>query len=161
MKFTPLRTLFAALLLAVSFSGSVFADDKNAKCPLMTDDDADPEYTVEYEGKQVILCCDKCAKHWKGNEKYVIKASLDLLPQFKDMAAKLGLDKVELLPQRFCPIKTHNLVTPDSPSVEYKGKKVYLWDKKAVEKWNKDPDGCAQKAIEAGLLPQLADAGKK
>ena len=130
---------------------------QNAKCPIMTDMDGDTEITVEYEGKKVLFCCDKCGRLWQKNPKYIIKAAgPEILPQFKDMQENLGLDKVELLPQRFCPVRQTWIVTPDSPTVDYKGVKVYLFDDKAVARWKTDPDSYAKKAIEAGLLPQLA-----
>jgi YHS domain-containing protein len=146
---TFLFSSVASLLLA-SMS---LADDANKKCPIMTEDDVEAEHTVEFEGKKVGLCCDKCTDIWKGHEKYIIKLCADLLPQYKGMEAQLGLDKIELLPQKFCPIKQHQIVTPDSPSVEYKGKKVYFATKKAMEKWTADPDGSAAKAKD--ILPQL------
>lgn len=131
------------------------AGEKNEKCPLMTGDDIDEEQLVEYEGIKVFFCCQECRKLFNGNPKYVIKASLDLLPQFAAIKDRLKLDEVKLMPQHFCPIQSRNLVTPDSPTVEYKGVKIYLWDEDAVKTWNADPDGCAKRAKEAGLLPQL------
>jgi YHS domain-containing protein len=150
MNYLP-RILTACLLLCLPPLS--LAEDLNSKCPIMTDDEADGEYTVEYEGKKVRLCCDKCTEVWKGHEKYIIKLCADLLPQFKGMEAKLGLDKVTLLPQKYCPIQKDQIVTPDSPSVEYQGKKVYLANKKALEKWKADPEAAAKSA--ADLLPQL------
>lgn len=131
------------------------AGEKNEKCPLMTDDDIDEEQLVEYEGVKVYFCCQECRKAFNANPKYVVKASLDRLPQFAGMKDQLKLDDVKLLPQKFCPIQTKYLVTPSSPTVEYKGVKVYLWDEEGVKAWNADPDGCARRAIEGGLLPQL------
>jgi hypothetical protein len=40
--------------------------------------------------------------------------------------------------------------------VDYKGAKVYFFDQKAMEKWSADAEGNAKRAVEAGLLPQLA-----
>jgi YHS domain-containing protein len=148
--------LVIVLLLFLS-PAVLLGGDKNEKCPLMTSEDVDSEQTVEYEGVKVLFCCQNCRKVFNANPKYVIKASLDLLPQFAALKAKLQLDKVELLPQRYCPVEKKYLVTPESPTVDYKGAKVYLWDKDAVEEWKKDPDGCAKRAIEAGLLPQLGE----
>ena len=78
-----------------------------------------------------------------------------LLPQFTGMEEKLGLDKVELLEQRMCPIYNERVVTPDSPTVEVDGKKVYLYNKSALRKWNKSPEKYLAKALEGGFLPQL------
>lgn len=153
--------LLTALLLLLSSPAALQADDKNTKCPLMTGADVDSEQVVEYEGVKVLFCCQRCRKVFNANPKYVIKASLELVPQFEPLKKKLDLDKVELLAQRYCPIEKNYLVTPESPSVEYKGVKVYLWDEDSVKEWKKDPDGCAKRAIEAGLLPQLAPKKKK
>lgn len=151
----PFWRMILRILLLFLFPSLLMAGEKNEKCPLMTADDIDEEQLVEYEGVKVFFCCQHCRKVFNANPKYVIKASIDLLPQFEALKENLQLDKVELLPQRFCPIQTKHLVTPDSPAVEYKGVRVYLWDEDAVTAWNKDPDGNARRAVEAGLLPQL------
>ena len=155
MANSPLRLIWLVALLFAALLQSNRADEKNAKCPIMTESDADPEFTVEFEGKKVLLCCDKCTERWHGNEKYIIKLLGDALPQFKGMESALGLEKVTLLPQKYCPIKTDNIVLPSSPTTEYKGVKIYFWDQKALEQWKTDPDKYAKRAIAAGLLPQL------
>jgi hypothetical protein len=150
---------FACVIALSSFSIPAFsADPANKLCPIMTDDEVDAEYIVQSGGVPVGLCCGKCDKLWKKNEKYYIKAGLELglLPQFKGRETELGLDKVELLPQRFCPINEKNIVTPDSPSIGYKGVKVYFYNEAALKKWEAAPDATAEKAVKAGLLPQLA-----
>ena len=154
MKQLSLLLTAVVSLLATPSIGP--GQDRNAKCPVMTEDDADPEYTLEYEGKKVLLCCEKCTKIWRDNEKYIIKLVPDLLPQFKGMESQLGLDKVDLLKQKYCPIRKDQIVVPSSPTADYKGQKIYFADKKALEKWNADPSGSAEKAMAAGLLPQLA-----
>ncbi len=141
---------FLLLLTAILAAG-----EKNEKCPLMTADDIDEEQLIEYEGIKVFFCCQECRKHFNAQPKYVIKASLDLLPQFTAMKDRLKLDDIKLLTQRYCPVQSKYLVTPDSPTVEYKGVKIYLWDEDAVKTWNADPHGCAKRAKDAGLLPQL------
>ena len=145
------------LFLILGFPVATFAAPKNEKCPLMTAEDVDSEQLVEYEGITVLLCCQECRKLFNANPKYVIKASIELLPQFEAMKDKLELDKVKLLDQRYCPINRTHLITPASPAVDYKGVKIYLWDKDAVAEWKKDPDGCAKRGREAGLLPQLKE----
>ena len=155
MKQLKLLLLAGICGLAIGTPVTAFSQE-NTKCPIMTDDDVDTEETVEFEGIKVGLCCGKCGKLWTKNAKYYIKAAPEILTQFKGMDAKLGLDKVTLLPQKFCPMKTKSLVCPDSPSVDYKGTKVYFFDQKAMEKWNLDAEGNAKRAIAAGLLPQLA-----
>ena len=152
-KLLILTCIFSASLSLFAHHGMA---QENKKCPIMTETDVDSEETVEFEGVKVGLCCGKCGKLWDKNAKYYIKAAPELLPQFKGMDEKLGLDKITLLPQKFCPMKTKTLVCPDSPSTEYKGVKIYFFDQKALEKWNADPAANAKRASEAGLLPQLA-----
>jgi len=62
---------------------------------------------------------------------------------------------VKLLEQRFCPISTERLIGPASPSVDYKGVKVYLSKPGNVTTWTENPDKFAKEAFEKGLLPQL------
>jgi YHS domain-containing protein len=147
--------LLRTILIALLFPGWLVAGEKNEKCPLMTGDDIDEEQLVEYEGIKVYFCCQHCRKLFNAGPKYIIKASLELLPQFEEIKDRLKLDEVQLLPQRFCPIQQKYIVTPASPSVSYRGHTIYLWDDEALKTWNADPDGCAKRAVEAGLLPQL------
>lgn len=155
MKATKLTFLAGVVAAVFSVSSGAHAQE-NKKCPIMTEDDIDTEETVDFEGVKVGLCCAKCSKMWAKNAKYYIKAAPESLPQFKGMESKLGLEKITLLPQKFCPIKNKSLVSPDSPTVEYKGTKVYFFDQRSADKWKADPEGCAKKAMDAGLLPQLA-----
>jgi hypothetical protein len=151
-----LLTFVAALVMTPLM---VLADaPKNTKCPMMTDDDADEAEVVEMAGQKILLCCGKCTKAWDKNPKYFAKVGLELglLPQLKGKEAELGLDKVTLLPQRYCAVNNKTVVSPECPTVEYKGQKVYVFNQKAVEKWNANPDEAAKKAIAAGVLPQLA-----
>lgn len=155
MKISPRYLVVAICAAAFSLLPSTAAAQENKLCPIMTEDEIDSEETVEFEGVKVGLCCAKCAKLFTKNAKYYIKAVPELLPQFKGMDAKLGLDQIALLPQKFCPVKTKSVVCPDSPTVDYKGVKVYFFDQRGADKWNADPDGHAKRAVEAGLLPQL------
>lgn len=142
------------LLTAVLVMPAVLrADERNEKCPLMVSEDVDEEQLIEYEGVKVYFCCQQCRKVWNRNQKYIIKASLELLPQFEGMEEKLGLGKVDLLAQRYCPVHPGHLVTPDSPSVEHEGVTVYFWDEEAKATWARDPAGWAKRAAER--LPQL------
>ncbi|TLD71017.1 hypothetical protein FEM03_08865 [Phragmitibacter flavus] len=155
-KLTPLL-LLGATVIAFSSATPLLAAPGNELCPIMTEDPIDGEYTTKVGDVEVGLCCSACEKKWKANEKYYMKAGLEagILPQFKGREAEFGLDKVELLPQRFCPITKKNIVTPDSPSTEYKGEKVYFYSNSGLRKWTADPDKVAKEATDAGLLPQL------
>ena len=151
-----------ALVAGLTFTTSVaFAKDENEICPIMIEDEIDDEESSEYEGKTVYFCCTTCKKIFDKNPKYIIKIAADSLPQFKGMEDKLKLSEVKLLDQKFCPMYPDSIVTPDSPSVEYKGKKIYFFKKRAVDKWEKDPDGNFKKATEAGLLPQFDENKSK
>lgn len=152
----PKCILLAGIFCACwGFSLAQGVAQANAKCPIMTDGDVDPEETVEFAGLKVGVCCGKCGKLWAKNAAYYLKAAPELLPQFKGMEGSLGLDKIVLLPQTFCPMKTKNLICPDSPSCDYRGVKVYFFDQKALEKWKLDEAGNARRALAAGILPQL------
>jgi len=50
----------------------------NEWCPVMTDEKADPAFTITYQGKEIRFCCDRCIAKFRANpNKY-----LDRLPQF-------------------------------------------------------------------------------
>ena len=156
MKTPKILLPILAAGLTSFFSPAAVKAETNENCPIMTDTDADPDSAVEFGGEKVGLCCSKCGKLWAKNAAYYIKAAPELLPQFKGKEKELGLEKITLLPQKFCPIKTTSLICPDSPHTEYKGIKVYFFDQKALEKWKLNPDTNAKRAIAAGLLPQCA-----
>ncbi|MCW1915070.1 hypothetical protein OJ996_15900 [Luteolibacter sp. GHJ8] len=156
----PLRAaLFGASLLTAGFAFAADAPANN-KCPMMTEDEVEEDNEVEFKGVPVALCCGKCSKIWEADEKvaaYYVKVAteLGLLPQFKGKEKELGLDTIELLPQRYCAIHQKSLISPSSPFVEYQGQKVYFFNDKAKQRWEKDPEAAAKKAIDAGVLPQL------
>lgn len=154
------KTFSVAASLAFAATAS-FAGDTNEICPIMIEDEIDEEEFSEYEGKKVFFCCGACKKSFDANPKYIIKVAGDSLPQYKGMEDKLKLADVKLLDQKFCPMYPDSLVTPDSPSVDYKGKKIYFFKKRAVDKWEKDPETNFKEATEAGLLPQFAENKSK
>ena len=65
---------------------------------------------------------------------------------------KIGVDKVELLEQRFCPIYPERIINPNSKTVEYKGKTIYLWSSSAARRWARDADKYYEEAVKAGIL---------
>ena len=69
------------------------------------------------------------------------------------MDEKLGLDKVKLLDQRMCPVYNERLVTPDSPTVEFEGKTVYLYNKSALRRFNKSPENTSSVLEDFPQLP--------
>lgn len=149
--FLLLTTVCALPFLAAT---PLQAADPNKKCPIMTDDEADIEEKVTYQGKDIYFCCGPCVKQFKAEPDYY--AAL-----FKEMKSVPELDgvtvpgSVKLLEQRFCPVSNTRLVGPASPSVEYKGVKVYLSKPGNVKTWEQDPDKYAKEAVAKGLLPQL------
>ena len=57
---------------------SALAQEINKMCPVMTEEEADPEMTITFRGKTVAFCCDTCMEKFKANpDKY-----LPRLPQF-------------------------------------------------------------------------------
>ena len=62
---------------------SALAQDINKMCPVMTDEEVDPEMTITFRGKTVGFCCDICIEKFKANpDKY-----LPRLPQFASASA--------------------------------------------------------------------------
>lgn len=153
MKLTPYFVLTLAL-----FGTPVFGENK--LCPIMVEDEIDEEEVVEFEGKKVYLCCGGCVKRWNKSPKYYIKAMAEMLPQFKGMEKQLQLDQVELMAQKFCPVYPDRVVSPESPSVELNGKKIFLYSTGAARRWKRDPEGYVKKAVELGILPQFPDNKK-
>lgn len=124
-----------------------------ASCPLMSDDEVDPEEVSTVLGKQIEFCCGSCVKAFDGNVAYYIKAIPSLAKKFSDSEKKqLKVDQVKLLEQRYCPIYPDRVVNPNSPTVQYLGKTIYLWSSSAVRRWNRTPDEYFNKAVARGHL---------
>jgi uncharacterized membrane protein len=63
---------------------SVLPADANTTCPVLPDEPVDPEIFVEYAGKRVWLCCDRCRREFVADPaKYI-----PMLPQFA--GARMG-----------------------------------------------------------------------
>ena len=142
--------LFA--LMSLGLSPLALADNK--LCPIMIEDETYEDEVVEFEGKKVLFCCGTCIKLWNQSPKYYIKVMGELLPQFN------GLDEIKVLPQKFCPVYPDRIVTPESPTVDVQGEKVYLFSKAAVRRWSRKPEDSLKKALAAGLLPQIEGNAK-
>ncbi|MEM9018161.1 MAG: hypothetical protein AAGC68_14190, partial [Verrucomicrobiota bacterium] len=155
LPFAMKRLLFSSLTIYAFLTLSVFSEEQ-AICPIMVDTEIDVEEVVEYEGVTIYLCCTSCMKAWEANPEYYAKFGIEegLLPQFNDTPE--SLKDVELMEQKFCPLRNECVVNPDSPFVEYKGKKIYFFRDRDIERrWINDPDGIFAEAREAGLLPQF------
>lgn len=126
----------------------------NPRCPIMTGDDADEEITVKHRGIKIAFCCGPCVKQFKKEPDYYLRLFQEMKSVPQAQALTLPED-VRLLEQRFCPFSTGRLIGPASPSVEYRGVKIYLSKPGHVSTWNTEPDKHARAAFEKGLLPQL------
>ncbi|MEM9280943.1 MAG: hypothetical protein AAGA96_03890 [Verrucomicrobiota bacterium] len=148
LNFIPL--LFAAIAM------TSYAEDQTI-CPIMLDSEIDEEEFVEYEGVKIYMCCTSCTTAWEDNPDYYLKVAIEegVVPQVSDdLKAKVA--DVELLAQRFCPLRPETVIGPDSPSIEYNGKTIYFFKDRDIERrWQRDPDGLFAEAREAGLLPQF------
>ncbi|MEO0445201.1 MAG: hypothetical protein AAF191_03895 [Verrucomicrobiota bacterium] len=158
-----------SLIAFLSLSSFLVAEDQTI-CPIMVETEVDPldEEFVDYDGVRVWMCCGSCVKAWDVNPNYFLKVAmeLELLPQLADQKEALAeeLAEIELLAQRFCPLRTECVIGPESPSIEYQGKKIYFFKERDIERrWGADPDGAFAEARAAGLLPQFdeeaSDAG--
>lgn len=144
------------LLFALAALPFAQAEDQYL-CPIMIEDSIEDDQIVTFEGKKIYMCCKSCIKAWKKNPKYYFKIAreLDLLPQYTNISPKLKaeLAKIKLMKQRFCPVRNDCIVSPESPSIEYEGKKIYFFKKRDIErKWN---EKVFKKARKNGLLPQF------
>jgi uncharacterized membrane protein/YHS domain-containing protein len=53
----------------------------NTKCPVMTEEDVDPEITVEYMGRTIGFCCDRCVKKFQADpQRYLAALPADVRP---------------------------------------------------------------------------------
>ena len=155
-----LQTLLGALFLAAgAFTPTIAsAQALNTKCPMMTEDDVEEEKAVDFKGNKILMCCGKCEKAWNAStdagKTYWAKVAteLGLLPQLKGKEKELGFEEVQLIEQRFSAVSFKTIITPESPTVEYKGKKYHVFNDKEIEKWNKNPDASYEKAVAAGVI---------
>jgi hypothetical protein len=123
-------------------------------------------HMVELGGIMIALCCGQCEKLWKKSDtaaKYYAKVGLelDILPQLKGKEKELGLDAITLIEQRFCPVNPDLLICPESPTVEFRGKKIYVHSERAKATWTKDPEQIFAMALDAGVLPQFPTKTQK
>ena len=147
-----MNKFLSSLLLLFLFNSSLVAEE----CAIMLGDEIDPEEFSESTGKKIFFCCGSCVKAFDGAAAYYIKAVPALAKKFTDAEKKkLGVDKVKLLDQRVCPIYPERFINPNSKTVEYKGKTIYLWSSSAQRRWKRDPDTYFKEAFDKGHLPQF------
>ena len=148
------------ITLAAVFALPFASAEEQSICALMVETEIDEEEVVEFQGKKIFMCCGTCVKAWNLNPNYYFKVGreLKLLPQFKAIPAELEaeLAKIKLMDQRHCPLRPECVVSPTSPSIEYKGQKIYFFKEKDIaRKWKANPEAAFEKARKAGLLPQF------
>ena len=146
----PMLKSFALSTLLVAVASAAFAQapstiDDQQVCPIMTKKKVNAESpVVEYQGIKIRMCCDTCvARFNKYPEAYLDEKFIPQLNGLKIPPRKIS--------QRFCPVYPDRVVTDKDPFVAYKGHKIYLFNKAAVKKWEKNPE----KYAKPELLPQL------
>lgn len=121
---------------------------QQTRCPVMTGSVlGEDSISVEYQGVKVQLCCAACKRKWEAEP----EAYLDpkLLPQFA--GKELPQRPIE---QVYCPVYRDRVVSSKDPFVIYKGRKVYLFNKSAVEKWQEEPEKYAEILRNPGVGPK-------
>ena len=117
-------------------SMTAVADGKQTLCPLMIEDEINPDTSVDYKGVKVFMCCSTCKRQWAENPDYFAVVSLKQAPQLKSVVDK----KVKPLAQKFCPVYTDRRVHPKGPSVVHNGQKIYFCKKRALDRFKSNPD---------------------
>lgn len=98
----PVRTgtlwisAFALVVLATVPDRPALADDApsaaiNSMCPVMTDEPVEPEITLEFHGKTIGFCCERCRKKFKANPDRYLAA----LPQLVGAADASAVSEVD------------------------------------------------------------------
>lgn len=153
------KSVFGAFVLAAAaVSGHAVAAESNTKCPMMIDEDVEAEKEVDFKGNKILMCCGKCEKAWDAAsdsaKAYWVKAAIEegVLPQLKGKEKELGLEDIKIQEQKFSAMSFQTIVTPESPTVEYDGKKYFVFNAKEQERWAKDPEGSYKKAVAAGVI---------
>jgi len=122
-------------------------------CPLMIEDEIDPEEFVEYKGKKIFMCCGSCVKKFKKDPDYYAKLTSKFIPQID----KSLLDaKIKFIEQKFCMVYPDRVISPKSYSYEHAGKKYYFWSSTAIRKFKAKPDFYIEKAKKNANVKKLA-----
>jgi YHS domain-containing protein len=121
--------------------------DDQTHCPIMINKEVNAESeVVEYNGVKIRMCCDVCVERFnKYPEAYLLE---EYIPQLNGMEIP-----PRAISQRFCPVYPDRVVTERDPYVMYQGHVVYLFNKAALRKWQKNPE----KYAKAEILPQLKE----
>ena len=134
-----LKHVFTKTLIVVAFLMGIAVTPQAAPaqkiCPLMIEDEIDEEEFVVYKGIKVYTCCGTCKKLWSQNPDYYAVVSVEQAPQLKAVASKT----IKPMAQLFCPVYTDVRVHPKSPSMEYKGKKIYFKNDRGMGRFKMNP----------------------
>lgn len=68
-----LTFLVTACLLSNSLHSAGAQNQKEVFCPVMPGTRIDPRFYVDYQGKQIFLCCRSCKKAFQKNPKKYLK----------------------------------------------------------------------------------------
>jgi len=72
MKKLIVLLLLVLVLLPLAAPAAELPDDANTTCPVMPEEESDPDIFVEHQGQKVYLCCTKCKREFaKAPEKYM------------------------------------------------------------------------------------------
>ena len=142
------------LILLLSMLALCSGIAQNQKlCPLMIEDEIDPEEFVEYKGKKIYMCCGSCVKKFKKDPDYYAKLTSKFIPQVD----KSLLDaKIKFIEQKFCMVYPDRVISPKSYSYEHAGKKYYFWSSTAIRKFKAKPDFYIEKAKKNANVKKLA-----
>ena len=142
------------LILLLSMLALCSGIAQNQKlCPLMIEDEIDPEEFVEYKGKKIFMCCGSCVKKFKKDPDYYAKLTSKFIPQID----KSLLDaKIKFIEQKFCMVYPDRVISPKSYSYEHAGKKYYFWSSTAIRKFKAKPDFYIEKAKKNSNVKKLA-----
>ena len=127
------------VVLVAFFMGVVVtiqAAPKQTICPLMIEEEIDEEEFITWKGVKVFTCCGTCKKMWKLLTHYYAVVSVKQAPQLAAVASK----KLKPMKQLFCPVYSGTRVHPKSPSIMYKGKKVYFCKERGVKRFENNPE---------------------
>ena len=108
---------------------------KQTTCPLMVDDEIDPEEFVIFKGVKVFMCCGSCKEAWLENPEYFAVVCQEQAPQLKTVASK----KIKPLNQLFCPVYANLRVHPKSLSIAHEGRTIYFSKKRALSRFKANP----------------------
>ena len=144
------RSIMLACVLTLGMNASAFAQRESIPmqryCPVLTSQRVGIGHGFEarYRGIKIRLSSREAYIKWlRDPDAY---ADTEILPQLEGLT----------LPEReheqvYCPVYRDRKVSGRDPYVWYEGKRVYLFDTRAVRRFNAD----TERYLDLDLLPQL------